>query len=174
MHTCPMQEKTITKSESNRIQSMTDGLELGRSDQQTGWGNAAQKKKGVAFRGSHQEAGELTGVEALGEGGGVAEEAAADPAADARRDDRAAHQSLRGRARAAASSAQPRRGAARRRGWRQESGAAGARARAGRRRSRGSPSSRYHGRWGTPDVACGYKGVLLTSIYGFLSQTTKK
>ena len=29
------------------------------------------------------------------------------------------------------------------------------------------------GRWGAPDVACGYKGGLLTSICGFLSQTTK-
>lgn len=44
---------------------------------------------------------ELTGVEALGERGGVAEESAADPAADARRDDRAAHKRLRTRAVAA-------------------------------------------------------------------------
>ena len=78
----------------------------------------------------NREAGELTGVEALGEGGGVAEEAAADPAGDARRDDRAVHQHLRGRARAAAASAQPRGAAARRRAWRQEGRAAGARARA--------------------------------------------
>jgi hypothetical protein len=134
---------------------MTDGLELGRpfpypgagsqgrSHQQTGWGTPL--KKGVAFRGSHQQAGELTGVEALGEGGGVADEAAADPAGDARLDDRAAHQRLRGRARAAAASGPPRGGAARRRAGRQEGGAAGARARAGRRRrSRGSPGSLYH------------------------------
>lgn len=37
---------------------------------------------------------ELTGVEALGEGGGVVEESAADPAADARGDDRGAHKRL--------------------------------------------------------------------------------
>ena len=38
--------------------------------------------------------GELTGVEALGDGGGVAEDAAAEPASDARRDARAAHRRL--------------------------------------------------------------------------------
>ena len=127
---------TIEQNTDCDIKIERNPIGIGKLQQGKG-GHAHPRRPGRPHRKeSHLE---LTGVEALGEGGGVVEESAADPAADARRDDRAAHKRLRTRVAAAPL---PRGGVAR---WlvRVQDGSAvgGVGARACGRRHRGLPSS---------------------------------